>query len=185
VLSANGGVAKSGRSSGLTCSNLSSVNTSVSVDYDKSCGGTHAFTVIFTNQVVISGADFSVSGDSGSLVVSSNNARPLGLLYAGSTTGTVANPISDVLDHSQVVGNEQIGQTELGLEIKQNVEDLRLNRNIQSRHSFVGHNEFSIHCQGSGDADALTLTAREFVWVTFIVFRSQTNTIHEVLDLHL
>jgi hypothetical protein len=97
VLSANEGVAKSGRSSGLTCSNLSSVSTSVQVDYDKSCGGAKAFTVVFNNQVVISGATFSASGDSGSLVVTSDTARPVGLLYAGSDTGTVANPIQDVL----------------------------------------------------------------------------------------
>jgi hypothetical protein len=97
VLSANEGVAKSGRSTGLTCSNVSSVNTSVQVDYDKSCGGVKAFTATFTNQVVINGATFSSGGDSGALIVTSDSARPLGLLYAGSDTDTVANPIQDVL----------------------------------------------------------------------------------------
>ena len=101
VLSGNEGVAKSGRSTGLTCSTLSSVSTDVQVDYDKSCGGAKAFTVVFNNQVVIDGATFSAGGDSGSLVVTSDTARPVGLLYAGSNTGTVANPISDVMNALQ------------------------------------------------------------------------------------
>lgn len=101
VLSGNEGVAKSGRSTGLTCSNLSSVSTDVQVDYDKSCGGAKAFTVVFNNQVVINGANFSAGGDSGSLVVTADTARPVGLLYAGSNTGTVANPMSDVMNALQ------------------------------------------------------------------------------------
>jgi hypothetical protein len=98
VLSANEGVAKSGRSTGLTCSKLSSVNTSVSVDYDTSCGGAKAFTATFSNQVIINGGSFSASGDSGSLVVTSDTARPVGLLYAGNSTSTTANPIQDVIN---------------------------------------------------------------------------------------
>ncbi len=98
VLAANEGVAKSGRSTGLTCSNLQSVNTSVSVDYNVSCGGAKAFTSTFANQVVINGGNFSASGDSGSLVVTSDTARPVGLLFAGNTTSTTANPIQDVVN---------------------------------------------------------------------------------------
>lgn len=97
VLSVNEGVAKSGRSTGLTCSNLQAVNASVSVQYNASCGGAVAFTSTFSNQVVINGGSFSASGDSGSLVVTSDTARPVGLLYAGNTTSTTANPIQTVL----------------------------------------------------------------------------------------
>jgi len=98
VLSANEGVAKSGRSTGLTCSSLSSVTTAISVDYSSSCGGSKAFTSTFNNQVVINGGSFSASGDSGSLVVTSDTARPVGLLFAGNTTSTTANPIQVVLN---------------------------------------------------------------------------------------
>src|SRR5215472_4461140 len=97
VLSANEGVAKSGRSSGLTCSNLMSVNTQVSVDYNASCGGAKAFTSTFNNQVIVNGGSFSAAGDSGSLVVTSDTARPVGLLYGGNSTTTSANPIQDVI----------------------------------------------------------------------------------------
>jgi hypothetical protein len=90
-------VAKSGRSTGLTCSTVSSVNTTAKVDYQPSCNQGTTFTVTFRNQIVISGGSFSASGDSGALVVDSDTAVPIGLLYAGSSTDTVANPINDVL----------------------------------------------------------------------------------------
>lgn len=96
VLGANEGVAKSGRSSGLTCSVLQSINTQVSVDYKSACNGTVAFTALYTNQLIIQGATFSAGGDSGSLVVTSDTARPVGLLYGGNSTTTAANPIQDV-----------------------------------------------------------------------------------------
>jgi hypothetical protein len=98
VLSTNEGVAKSGRSTGLTCSTLSSISTLVSVDYDSSCGGAKAFTATFSNQVIINGGNFSASGDSGSLVVTTNTARPVGLLYGGNSTSTSANPMQDVFN---------------------------------------------------------------------------------------
>jgi hypothetical protein len=97
VLSANEGVAKSGRRTGLTCSSLQSVSTTVSVQYDGSCGGTTAFTATFASQIIINGGSFSAPGDSGSLVVTSDTARPVGLLYGGNSTSSSANPIQDVI----------------------------------------------------------------------------------------
>jgi hypothetical protein len=45
----------------------------------------------------------SRSGDSGSLVVTNDgNNNPVGLLYAGSSTTTVLNPINEVLSTSQM-----------------------------------------------------------------------------------
>jgi hypothetical protein len=97
VLAANEGVAKSGRSSGLTCSTLQSISTTVQVDYDSSCGGGKAFTATFNNQVIVNGGSFSAGGDSGSLVVTADTARPLALLYGGNNTSTSGNPIADVI----------------------------------------------------------------------------------------
>jgi hypothetical protein len=97
VLATNEGVAKSGRSTGLTCSTLQAVVTTVSVVYDTACGGATAFTASFANQVIINGGSFSAAGDSGSLVVTSDTAQPVALLYGGNSTSTSANPIVDVL----------------------------------------------------------------------------------------
>ncbi len=89
-------VAKSGRSTGLTCNTLAAV-ANVTIDYAASCGGPKAFTSTFANQVIVNGGNFSASGDSGSLIVDAATARPIGLLYGGNSTSTTANPIQEVL----------------------------------------------------------------------------------------
>ncbi|HEY7543866.1 MAG TPA: hypothetical protein VID27_03245, partial [Blastocatellia bacterium] len=92
------GVAKSGRTTGFTTGTISSVNTSVSVQYQRGCGKGKKFVVSYTNQVVISSSTFSAGGDSGSLIVTNNSSHnPVALLYAGSSTTTIGNPISQVL----------------------------------------------------------------------------------------
>lgn len=90
-------VAKSGRTTGLTCSTVGSITTTIIVSYDAACGGATAFGAYFENQVVVNGGTFSAGGDSGSLIVTSDTARPVALLYAGNSTSTAGNPISDVL----------------------------------------------------------------------------------------
>ena len=92
------GVAKSGRTTGFTTGTIASINTSVSVQYQKSCGSGKKFVVAYTNQVVINSSTFSAGGDSGSLIVTSNASHnPVALLFAGSSTTTIANPIGEVL----------------------------------------------------------------------------------------
>ena len=90
------GVAKSGRTTGLTCATINSINTNVKIQYQKSCNAGKKFTVTYTNQVLINGSTFSAGGDSGSLIVTSDTAQPIALLYAGSSTTTIGNRISDV-----------------------------------------------------------------------------------------
>src|SRR5215468_3058637 len=91
-------VAKSGRTTGFTTGNISSINASVNVQYQRSCGQGKKFVVSYTNQVVISGGTFSAGGDSGSLIVTNDsNHQPVALLFAGSSTTTIGNPIGDVL----------------------------------------------------------------------------------------
>jgi hypothetical protein len=68
------------------------------VQYAANCGGAVAFTSQFANQILVNGTSFSASGDSGSLVVTSAQARPVGLLFADVPgVATVANPIGDVI----------------------------------------------------------------------------------------
>ena len=93
-------VAKSGRTTGFTTGTVGSINTSVNVQYQQSCGSGKKFVVSYTNQVVITGASFSAGGDSGSLIVSNSNTgcrHPVALLFAGSSSSTIANPIAEVL----------------------------------------------------------------------------------------
>ncbi len=55
---------------------------------------------IFNNQIIIrpiGSGPFGQGGDSGSVIVSVGTRQPVGLLFAGSTTHTIANPIASVI----------------------------------------------------------------------------------------
>ncbi|NLH73108.1 MAG: hypothetical protein GX456_08660 [Verrucomicrobia bacterium] len=94
-------VKKSGRTTGLTRSYVSGLNATVSVAYDNECAGGAAFTKTFTGQIMVANrrSQFLAGGDSGSLMVEdvTSNPRAVGLLFAGSSTLAVANPINEVL----------------------------------------------------------------------------------------
>jgi hypothetical protein len=94
-------VKKSGRTTGLTRSYVSGLNATVSITYENECAGGTAFTKSFTGQILIanSRSKFLAGGDSGSLMVEdiTTNPRAVGLLFAGSTSIAVANPIGSVL----------------------------------------------------------------------------------------
>jgi hypothetical protein len=90
-------VAKSGRTSALTCSTIQGVSGDFFVDYDASCGGAKAFSATFNGQIIVNGANFIQAGDSGSLLVTADTARPMGLLFAAGNAGALANPIGDVI----------------------------------------------------------------------------------------
>jgi hypothetical protein len=95
-------VAKSGRSTGLTCSSVLSISVATSITYQKGCGtGPMTNPIPFSGLVDVAGpvpTGFSAEGDSGSLIVEQATADPVALLFAGSDTDTVGNPVSDVLN---------------------------------------------------------------------------------------
>jgi hypothetical protein len=107
----NQAVKKSGRTTGLSRSSVSGLNATISVAYDNECAGGAAFTKTFTGQIVIAnrGSKFLNSGDSGSLMVEdvTTNPRAVGLLFAGSSSTAIANPIGQVLNFlgATMVGN--------------------------------------------------------------------------------
>jgi hypothetical protein len=91
-------VHKFGRTTSFTAGRVTSVDTDVNVQYD---GG----VATFENQILIVGLHaqpFSASGDSGSLIMERSSNKAVGLLFAGSSSHTIANHISDVLGASKV-----------------------------------------------------------------------------------
>jgi hypothetical protein len=90
------GVAKVGRTTGFTCSSVAATNTNVNVQYETQCNGGSTFIISYTNQVLINSRSFSAGGDSGSLIVDSATSSPVALLFAGSNSTTIANPIGEV-----------------------------------------------------------------------------------------
>jgi hypothetical protein len=127
-------VAKSGRTTGLTCANISAINLDLNVDYYKDCAETVPYlSKTFTNQIAVSGNGFSDAGDSGSLLVDASNAEPIGLYFAGGTdtvgvSQAVANPAPEVLAelNAQLGGNASL--------------------------SFVGGMDHAVSCLSYGDS---------------------------------
>jgi hypothetical protein len=98
-------VAKSGRTTGLTCSTILSVSTTTSVQYQKGCATGPTFNETFNNQVAVTGGAFSAPGDSGSLIVTQDTAEAVALLFGGSDQETVGNPVGAVLNFFQSGSN--------------------------------------------------------------------------------
>jgi hypothetical protein len=113
-------VAKSGRSTGLTCGGISAIDLDVTVDYFLDCAETKRYlSKTFTHQLGISGNQFSDAGDSGALVVDAANAEPVGLFFAGGTDVSgvsqgVANPASDVLNELSAQAGGRTAYTFVG-----------------------------------------------------------------------
>jgi hypothetical protein len=89
-------VMKYGRTTGQTSGRIDAINATVNVNFGD------AGVACFVNQIVIRPGSFSAGGDSGSLIVAQQGQdarRPVGLLFAGSQTVTIANRIDAVLGH--------------------------------------------------------------------------------------
>jgi hypothetical protein len=88
-------VQKYGRTTGHTVGRVTGINAVIDVSY-------RTGSARFEGQIIVTDGTFSTGGDSGSLIVSkgllAGDRRPVGLLFAGSSTNTIANPIDLVLD---------------------------------------------------------------------------------------
>ena len=86
-------VHKFGRTTSYRAGRVTSIDTDVTVQYE-----TGNFS--FANQIIIVGLNsqpFSAAGDSGSLILERSSQKAVGLLFAGSSSHTIANHIRDVL----------------------------------------------------------------------------------------
>jgi hypothetical protein len=90
-------VEKTGRTTGYTRGEVFDIAADVNIEYEDKNG--NAFMASFNNQMLIKSTtgSFSAQGDSGSLIVARPSKRATGLLFAGSSTYTIANHIDKVL----------------------------------------------------------------------------------------
>jgi fibronectin type III domain protein len=97
------GVQKYGRTTGLQQGAVQDVNLSVDVCYfplgDVCFPG---YEARYVNQISVSPGTFSAPGDSGSLMVTQGDNKPVALLFAGDGTLTIGNPIIPVLQRFNV-----------------------------------------------------------------------------------
>jgi hypothetical protein len=90
------------------------------------------------------------------------------------------HPVADVADDAQVVRHEEVGQPEVGLQVDQEIQDLRLHGDVQGGDGLVGDDQARMHGQGARDADPLALAAAEGVGKPPHVLRSQSHAAQEV-----
>src|SRR5260221_2014574 len=90
--------------------------------------------------------------------------------------------VADVADDFEVVGDEQVGQAEVGLEVGEEVEYLGLDGDVEGGDWFVADDELGAQGQGAGDADALALAAGEFGGEPVKVLGVEADARHQVLD---
>jgi hypothetical protein len=153
-------VAKSGRTTGLTCSSIDAVALTVKVDYYKDCAETQPYTTkTYTNQIGIGGAHFTDSGDSGALVMDASNSEAIGLYFAGGTDGdghglSVANPIGDVL--SELGAQMGSSLSLVGSENAHPIACLRYDPAVPTAVPFVGTNALA-RAQNVAEESADTL----------------------------
>ena len=60
------------------------------------------------------------------------------------------DPVGDVADDADVVGDEEVGEAELVLEVVEQVDDLRLDRDVERGDRLVG--DISFGCRASARA---------------------------------
>ena len=94
-----------------------------------------------------------------------------------------SDPMSQVFHRRQIVADEQQRQAQFVLQIRQQVDDLRLDRDIQGRDGLITDDQIGARRQGPGDADALALAAGEFVRKAVDRVARQTDFVHQRLNL--
>lgn len=90
------------------------------------------------------------------------------------------DPVRDVADYADVVGDKQKGQAEFGLKRFEQVDDLRLDRQVQGRNGFVTYDQLRVHHESACDPDPLALPSGKLVGETVIMFGLQADAFEDV-----
>ena len=90
-----------------------------------------------------------------------------------------SHPVADMFHHAQIMRHKQIAQAKPVLQIKQEIDDLRLHRHIKGRDRFIRHNQRRVERQGPRDADALALSAGKGMWKAVHIGGGQADKIEQ------
>lgn len=88
--------------------------------------------------------------------------------------------IRDVLNDRKVVADKNVSQSELLLQVLEQVDDLGLHRHVKSAHGFVAHHYLGLEHDGAGDANTLALTAGKLMRVAVLKRKVQTHSLHNL-----
>src|SRR5579862_18137 len=85
------------------------------------------------------------------------------------------DPICKLSQNGHAVRNDDRGQTKIALKLREQLEDLSANRNIQRRNGLIANDYVRTHYEGTGDIDPLALSTGKFVRKTFENIRLQAD----------
>jgi len=89
------------------------------------------------------------------------------------------HPVGHVPDDAEVVGDEQVRQAVLILQVVHKPEYLGLHRHVQSADRLVGDDEVGVDGERPREVDALALAARELVGVAVVVVALQSDLLQQ------
>ena len=90
--------------------------------------------------------------------------------------------VAEVLDRREVVRDEQAREAELVLQVAQQIEDRRLDRDVECRDRLVGDQHARLEDQRAREPDALSLSARQLVREAVAQLAAQTDRVEHLLD---
>src|ERR1017187_8529741 len=91
------------------------------------------------------------------------------------------DPVAHVAHDCEVVGDEDHRQAELALQLAQQVEDLRLDRDVERGDRLVGDDQLRLQRPRAREPHPPTPTARELVRVAVVVLGVQADPVHQLL----
>jgi hypothetical protein len=93
------------------------------------------------------------------------------------------DPVRDVPDDREVVRDEEVRELEVLLQLLHQVDDLRLDRDVERRHRLVADDEVRVERQRAREPDALPLSPRELVRVAAGGVGGETDRLQQLPHL--
>ena len=90
--------------------------------------------------------------------------------------------VADILDDGEIVRDEQVGQADFPLQRPQEIEDLRLDGDVERGHRLVAHDEVGLAGERTRDPDPLPLAAGKLVRKQCLLFGAQPDLPEQVGD---
>ena len=88
-------------------------------------------------------------------------------------------------DDREIMRDEEIGEAEALLQIDQEVDDLRLDVDVERRNRLIGDDEVRPHRQRARNRDALALPAGELMRIALGRFRAEPDDVQQLADVLL
>ena len=93
------------------------------------------------------------------------------------------NAVAHLTHDGEIVGDEDVRQAELSLDVEQEVQHLGPHRDVEGGHRLVTDDELRLEGEGPSHPDALALSARELVGEAIGMVGVQADTVEQVGDL--